>query len=77
MMKKLMIFTLVVCMLLPLAGCVDKSFASDKAKAAARQGVETADAYLDGKTSYSSACDTIDDLYHSMDYAKDLPQGTE
>ena len=53
-------------------GCGSKTKASDKAISVAKQAVEVADNYLDGKVSKDIAYDKLNSLYDEMSYVDNL-----
>lgn len=75
-MKKAISILLTIAILFTVSGCSGTK-ASDKAVSVAKKAVEVVDDYLDGKITYKSASEKIDDLYNEMAYVDDLAQDDE
>ena len=67
--NRIMSFAAVLLLLIGLCACGAKTQASAKAVSVAKQAVEIADNYLDGKIKYEKATEQLDDL--DMSYAYD------
>ena len=65
--NRIMSFAAVFLLLIGLCACGAKTQASAKAVSVAKQAVEIADNYLDGKIKYEKATEQLDDL--DMSYA--------
>ncbi|MCD8295044.1 MAG: hypothetical protein LUE27_07380 [Clostridia bacterium] len=57
-------------------GSKSSTNATDKGVSVASQAIEVIDGYLDGKTSYDTAKDTLSSLSSEMDYIEDMPNET-